>query len=405
MGKAGRWLRSFLTGKKGRDKGRGDDGGSLPLLPAPAAKEKRRWSFRRPASSVSTASGYQGLGQLASTSSSHCFSADVHVVAAVQEDQHEHVVLAVPPPPPEAAIVAARAPSEAGHTEVAAAVKIQSAFRSYLARKALCALRGMVKLQAMVRGQLVRRQADATLRRIQALVAAQRRARAERLRLRVLEDGGAPRPHADRRSPQHHRSPRKPLAIAMQEADSGGGARRSSCCSTPAKADLCYHNQRAAPATHSGLASDNASARTFSDRFDEEHCSYSAAATFSAAGSEASGRHHRGGKACHAHGQGGASYMANTESSRAKQARSQSAPRHRPEPASPSPSGRRRASLDPRDLAAGQCQERAPSPGRGSVEAAARVRVPDRPSGSECGSSSSTALLMLASGAAARMAR
>uniref|UniRef100_A0ACD5ZYF1 Uncharacterized protein n=1 Tax=Avena sativa TaxID=4498 RepID=A0ACD5ZYF1_AVESA len=397
MGKAGRWLRSFLTGKKGRDKGRGDDGASLP---APAAKEKRRWSFRRPAASVSgrdtisTASGHQqGQGQLASTSSSHCFSADVHVVAAVQEDlhEHEHAVVDVPPPPPDAAIVA---PLEGGHAEVAAAVKIQSAFRSYLARKALCALRGMVKLQAMVRGQLVRRQADATLRRIQALVAAQRRARAERLRLRVLEVGGAARPHTGRRSPQHHRSPRKPLAVAMQEADSGGGS------TPPAKADLWCHNQRASPAR---LASDNASARTFSDRFEEEHCSFSAA-SFSAAGSEASGRHHHGGKACHAHAQGGASYMANTESSRAKQARSLSAPRHRPEPASPSPSGRRRASLDPRDGSQGQAQARAASPGRSSVDAAARVRAPDRPSGSECGSSSSTALL-LASAAAARMAR
>jgi hypothetical protein len=270
------------------------------------------------------------------------------------------------------------------------------------AKKALCALRGMVKLQAMVRGQLVRRQADATLRRIQALVAAQRRARAERLRLRLLEDGGAPapRPPTSRRSPQHHhhRSPRK----IVVEADGGGGPRHSSCCSTPGKGSELYrHNQKASPATHSGLTSDNASARTFSDRFEEEHYS---AASFSAAGSEASGRHR--GKACHA-AHAGASYMANTESSRAKQARSQSAPRHRPEPASPSPSGRRRASLDPRDLAAGQgqCQARAPSPGRSSVDGA-RVRPPDRDrmTGSECGSSSSAALL-LASAAVARTGR
>jgi hypothetical protein len=37
--------------------------------------------------------------------------------------------------------------------------------------RGVCALRGIVKLQALVRGQLVRKQANATLRRKQALLA------------------------------------------------------------------------------------------------------------------------------------------------------------------------------------------------------------------------------------------
>ncbi|CAL9076967.1 unnamed protein product [Musa acuminata var. zebrina] len=64
-----------------------------------------------------------------------------------------------------------------------AAMKIQAAFRSYLARKALCALKGLVKLQAMVRGQMVRQQAATTLRCMQALITAQAGVRAQRTRM------------------------------------------------------------------------------------------------------------------------------------------------------------------------------------------------------------------------------
>jgi hypothetical protein len=56
------------------------------------------------------------------------------------------------------------------------------------ARKALCALRGLVKLQALIRGHLVRKQARATLRRMQALLMAQTRLRAQRMRMLEDED-------------------------------------------------------------------------------------------------------------------------------------------------------------------------------------------------------------------------
>eukprot|EP00249_Psilotum_nudum_P002625 c15743_g1_i1 orf=628-1953(+) len=64
-----------------------------------------------------------------------------------------------------------------------AAVQIQSAFRGFLARRALRALKGLVKLQALIRGHLVRRQAAVTLRCMQALVRVQARVRARRVRM------------------------------------------------------------------------------------------------------------------------------------------------------------------------------------------------------------------------------
>ncbi|KAL7106815.1 hypothetical protein ACP275_06G016300 [Erythranthe tilingii] len=54
-----------------------------------------------------------------------------------------------------------------------AAVLIQAIFRGYLARRALLALKGVVKLQALVRGYNVRKRAKMTLQCIQSLVRVQ----------------------------------------------------------------------------------------------------------------------------------------------------------------------------------------------------------------------------------------
>ncbi|KAJ6813560.1 protein IQ-DOMAIN 31-like [Iris pallida] len=64
--------------------------------------------------------------------------------------------------------------------EEQAAIKAQAAFRGFLARRAFHALRGIIKLQALVRGHLVRRQAVVTLHsmlgiiKLQALVRSQK---------------------------------------------------------------------------------------------------------------------------------------------------------------------------------------------------------------------------------------
>ncbi|KAL3629346.1 hypothetical protein CASFOL_026568 [Castilleja foliolosa] len=62
-----------------------------------------------------------------------------------------------------------------------AAAKAQAAFRGYLARRAFRALKGIIRLQALIRGHLVRRQAVATLRCMRVIVKLQALARGHKV--------------------------------------------------------------------------------------------------------------------------------------------------------------------------------------------------------------------------------
>ncbi|XP_073310418.1 protein IQ-DOMAIN 29-like isoform X1 [Primulina huaijiensis] len=63
-----------------------------------------------------------------------------------------------------------------------AATIAQAAFRGYLARRAFWALKGIIRLQALIRGHLVRRQAVTTFRCMRAIVKIQALARGQRVR-------------------------------------------------------------------------------------------------------------------------------------------------------------------------------------------------------------------------------
>lgn len=113
----------------------------------------------------------------------------------VKKEQNKHVVAVAvaSAAAAEAAIAAAQAAANVVRLsqsplmynnclEDVAATKIQTVFRGFLARSALKALKGMALLQALIRGELVRRQTTSTMKGLQSLMRIQSQARASRVR-------------------------------------------------------------------------------------------------------------------------------------------------------------------------------------------------------------------------------
>ncbi|XP_057784546.1 protein IQ-DOMAIN 3-like [Salvia miltiorrhiza] len=114
--------------------------------------------------------------------------------AESEQNRHAYSVALVTAMAAEAAVAAANAAAEvvrlraaaysSGKTkEEIASIKIQAAFRGYMARRVLRALRGLVRLKSVVGGKSVERQAAASLKCMQTMARLQSEIRARRIRL------------------------------------------------------------------------------------------------------------------------------------------------------------------------------------------------------------------------------
>ncbi|URE31963.1 IQ calmodulin-binding motif family protein [Musa troglodytarum] len=215
MGRAARWLRRLWSSSK-----QSKEPKDCPGHGAEDRTEKKRWSFRR-----SRNSGDVAPGQNASTAAAieAAWFKSFYAESEKEQSKHAIAVAAATAAAADAAVAAAEAAvamvrltssgvgavfGGGGVLERLAAVRIQTAFRGYLARKALRALKALVKLQALVRGFLVRKQAAATLHSMQALVRAQAAVRARRARNLLPDDGNLVPEIRRRRSLERFADPR-----------------------------------------------------------------------------------------------------------------------------------------------------------------------------------------------------
>ncbi|KAF2313241.1 hypothetical protein GH714_009941 [Hevea brasiliensis] len=201
MGKASKWFRAILGLKKTdhppQSQQQHQTMGRL--------KEKRRWNFVKSYREKDHPQQQQHIKR--GVSDDQETSVMVQCSSEYEEDPNKHAiaVAAATAAVAEAAVAAAHAAAEVvrltssgrcannpavtsvnrSHAwrEDLAAVKIQSAFRGYLARRALRALKALVRLQALVRGNIERKRTTQWLHRMQALLRTQARAQTGRIQL------------------------------------------------------------------------------------------------------------------------------------------------------------------------------------------------------------------------------
>ncbi|PKA63401.1 Protein IQ-domain 31 [Apostasia shenzhenica] len=172
MGRAASWLKSMLGWKKERREYKDRSAASSAASESFGdRREKRRWSFKSVRDSpyvAGSAPSWQPNEQ-----SKHAMAVAAFTAAAA-----------------DAAVAAAQAAVAAVRLTSRSRSSMITAFRERLAaaKKALRALKALVKLQALVRGHLVRKQAAAIFYSMQALARARATARAQKCRALLTGD-------------------------------------------------------------------------------------------------------------------------------------------------------------------------------------------------------------------------
>ncbi|KAI3521511.1 hypothetical protein L1887_10981 [Cichorium endivia] len=194
MGKATRWFKGLL-GMKDKE--------NVNNLNSGDRKDKKRWSFGKPLKESQLPEPVPVMSKFNQSTAGSDSTWLRSYMSETEKEQNKHAiaVAAATAAAADAAVAAAQAAVAvvrltnqnrgslySGGKEKRAAVKIQTVFRAHLARKAFRALKGLVKLQALVRGFLVRKRAAATLHSMQALIRAQAAIRSERARRSFTKD-------------------------------------------------------------------------------------------------------------------------------------------------------------------------------------------------------------------------
>ncbi|PVH38112.1 hypothetical protein PAHAL_5G181600 [Panicum hallii] len=171
MGKSpGKWIKSVLLGKKSTKSGSTKANESVTNNNGHSAGEERAFSENSPVISepVLVKAHKNGAVSVNGKAENVNLPSDW---AGQQDPQNQSIV-----DKSETSV-----PGQLGEDQ--AAVKAQAAFRGYLARRSFRALKGIIRLQALIRGHLVRRQAVSTLRTTWLIVKFQSLFRGRKFRL------------------------------------------------------------------------------------------------------------------------------------------------------------------------------------------------------------------------------